>query len=163
MPLWFKETNATKLWAHCENKWVKFFRLPGDRKEDGRKLLQKCNHYCNRPAGLWISHNYLTIWVNAVMLSLVMSTCAHTYQEDPQSCCIAKHAKPSQYRRVDLTLQENIPRPEDCGGLFTHSVLTFLYSSHYWFFFPFGLENPITFNCKNDWLILDGEIFLTFV
>lgn len=70
MPLWFKETNLTQPWVRGENKWVTFFRLPGDRKEDGRKLLEKCNHYCNRPAVLWISHNYLTIWVNAGMLSL---------------------------------------------------------------------------------------------
>lgn len=87
MPLWFKETNLTQPWVCGENKWVKFFRLPGDRKEDGRKLLEKHNYYCNRPAVLWISHNYLTIWVNAGMLSLAVSTCACTYREDPLRGC----------------------------------------------------------------------------
>lgn len=132
MPLWFKEMNATKLWVPCENKWVKFFRLPGDRKEDGRKLLQKCNHYCNRPAALWISHNYLTIWVNAVMLSLIMSTC--TYPDDPQSCSKAEHL-PSPLVHV---CWPHIPGkhsiPSGLRGIFTHSGLTFPYSNHYWFF-----------------------------
>jgi hypothetical protein len=123
MPLWFKEMNATKLWAHGENKWVKFFRLPRDRKEDGRKQLQKCNHYCNRPAVLWISHNYLTICVNAVMLSLVVSTCACTYWKDPQSYCNAKRlelsctgcwppgkwSEPSGLGRLSLSLLKSLP------------------------------------------------------
>lgn len=100
-PLWFQETNLTQPWVCSENKWVTFFRLPGDRKEDGRKLLEKCNHYCNRPAVLWISHNYLTIWVNAGMLSLVVSTCACTYQEDPQSGCNTDHLKLALCLHVD--------------------------------------------------------------
>lgn len=100
-PLWFKETTLTQPWVCGENEWVSLFRLPGDRKEDGRKLLEKCNHYCNRPAVLWISHNYLTIWVDAGMLSLAVSTCACTYQEDPPSGCNTDHLKLTLCLHVD--------------------------------------------------------------
>lgn len=149
MPLWFKETNATKLRAHCENKWVKFFRIPGDRKKDGRKLLQKCNHYCNRPAVLWISHN-LTIWVNTMMFSLVVSTCTCTFQEDQQSCSTVERPEPLLYMRADLTFQENGPYLRDYGGIFYPQ---WPHLSLFKSLLIFCMETPIAFNYNNDLFI----------